>query len=243
MVMDVMPAAPDSRTGEPGLRVRGLKVVYPPERNTGPIVAIDALDLDVAPGERVALLGPSGSGKSTLLRTIAGLETPQAGMISWAGHDLRDVPAHRRGFPLMFQDGQLLPHRDVAGNVGYALQLARKPRAEIARRVAELLELVGLVGYERRRIQTLSGGQQQRIALARALATEPRLLLLDEPLSALDAPLRARLGMDVRRILEERGLGAIVVTHDPEEAELIADRAIHLPFGGHQPPPAQDLSH
>jgi thiamine transport system ATP-binding protein len=143
----------------------------------------------------------------------------------------------------MFQDGQLLPHRDVAGNVGYALHIARKPRAEIARRVAELLELVGLAGYEHRRIQTLSGGQQQRIALARALATQPRLLLLDEPLSALDAPLRARLGADVRRILQERGLGAIVVTHDPEEAELIADRAIYLPFGGHQPPPAQDLSH
>ena len=226
-----------------GLSVRGLKVVYPTDRGAPSVVAIDAIDLDVAPGERVALLGPSGSGKSTLLRTIAGLETPEAGTITWDGVDQHDVPAHRRGFPLMFQDGQLLPHRDVAGNVGYALHIARKPRAEIAERVAELLELVGLAGYEHRRIHTLSGGQQQRIALARALATEPRLLLLDEPLSALDAPLRTRLGADVRRILDERGLGAIVVTHDADEAELLANRSIFLPIGGHAGPPIQDLRH
>lgn len=213
------------------LRVQGVRVEFPADRGTEPIIAVDDVSFALADGERLALLGASGSGKSTLLRVIAGLETPATGTISWAGEDLASVPAHRRGFALMFQDGQLLPHRDVAGNVGYPLQVAGRPRSEIATRVGELLEMVGLAGYERRRIATLSGGQAQRVALARSLATEPRMLLLDEPLSALDRPLRAELGRELREILDRRGLAAILVTHDPEEAFALADRVAILDAG------------
>ena len=149
----------------------------------GEKVAVDDVSFDLQHGEVLGILGPSGSGKSTLLRAIAGLEI-STGSITWAGQDLAGVPVHKRGFALMFQDGQLFSHLDVAGNVGYALRDARSPR------VAELLELVGLAGFEKRRVTDLSGGEQQRVALARALAASPRLLLLDEPLSSLDRELR-----------------------------------------------------
>jgi len=167
-----------------------------------------------------ALLGPSGSGKSSLLRAIAGLE-PCTGDIVWDGGSVVRVPPHKRGFALMFQDGQLFPHLDVAGNVGYALRVAGRPSAA---RVAELLELVGLAGFERRRVTDLSGGEQQRVALARSLAASPRLLLLDEPLSSLDRELRERLAVELREILRATGVTAILVTHDHDEAGVIADR-------------------
>jgi thiamine transport system ATP-binding protein len=179
--------------------------------------------LSLGAGEVLAVLGASGAGKSTLLRAIAGLE-PATGTMAWEGRDLAGVPAYQRGFALMFQDGQLFAHLSVARNVDYPLRLRRMPRAEREARVAELLTLVGLEGHGARLPATLSGGERQRVALARALAAAPRLLLLDEPLSALDAELRVRLAADLRRILSTTGTTAILVTHDQDEAFAVADR-------------------
>jgi thiamine transport system ATP-binding protein len=187
-------------------------------------VAVDHVSLELPKGDVLAVLGPSGCGKSTLLRAVAGLEALESGQVEYDGQDLARVPTHRRGFALMFQDGQLFPHQSVAGNVGYSLRLRRRPRAETATRVAELLELVGLPGYGDRTPATLSGGERQRVALARALAVDPRLLLLDEPLSALDRTLRERLAGDLRSILVAAGTTALLVTHDQEEAFAVADR-------------------
>lgn len=200
-----------------GLRVRDLSISY-----EGREILRD-IHLDVDPEEIVALLGPSGSGKSSLLRCIAGVQQPAAGAIAWDGEDLTATPAHRRRIGLVFQDPLLFPHRDVGANVGFGL--APEGREE---RVAELLELVGLVGFERRDVATLSGGEAQRVALARALAPRPRLLLLDEPFGALDRDLRDRLAVDVRALLRAQGTPAIHVTHDREEAALIADRIVQL---------------
>jgi len=190
----------------------------------GDLRAVDDVTLELPRGEVLAVLGPSGCGKSTLLRAVAGLEPVIHGSISFAGGDLADVPTHRRGFALMFQDGQLFGHLSVARNVGYALRLRRVPGAQREERVRELLSLVGLTGFEARLPTTLSGGERQRVALARALAVEPRLLLLDEPLSALDTTLRARLATDLREILQAAGTTALMVTHDHEEAFTVADR-------------------
>ena len=199
-----------------GLSVRGLAVAY------GDLHAVDGVDLDVAAGEIVALLGASGSGKSSLLRAVAGLEDVADGDVAWDRRSMVRVPVHRRGFGLMFQDGQLFEHRDVGGNIAYGL--TGLPRARRGERVREMLELVGLPGFERRRVTTLSGGQAQRVALARALAPAPRLLLLDEPLSALDRALREQLATDVRTILRRGGTTALYVTHDQDEAMTVADR-------------------
>ncbi len=185
------------------------------------VVAVADVSLDVPDGSVLAVLGPSGCGKSTLLRAIAGLEPLAAGDVAFDGRSVAGLPTHRRGFALMFQDGQLFAHMSVARNVGYALRLRRRPSAA---RVAELLALVGLEGYAERLPATLSGGERQRVALARALAVQPRLLLLDEPLSALDAGLRERLAVDLREILHAAGTTALMVTHDHEEAFLVADR-------------------
>jgi thiamine transport system ATP-binding protein len=186
------------------------------------VPAVVDASLRLEDGQVLAVLGPSGSGKSTLLRAIAGLEPVTSGRVSWDGSDLSGVPTHKRGFALMFQDGQLFGHLTVARNVGYALRLRRTPNA--AARVRELLALVGLEGYGDRLPATLSGGERQRVALARSLAVQPRLLLLDEPLSALDAGLRERLANDLRDILREAGTTALMVTHDQEEAFTVADR-------------------
>jgi thiamine transport system ATP-binding protein len=187
-------------------------------------LAVDDVSLDLPEGDVLAVVGPSGCGKSTLLRAVAGLEELSAGSVAYDGRDLAGVPTHRRGFALMFQDGQLFPHQSVAGNVGYPLRLRHRPAREVARRVAELLELVGLPGLGGRSVPTLSGGERQRVALARALAVSPRLLLLDEPLSALDRGLRERLAHDLREILVAAGTTALLVTHDQEEAFTVADR-------------------
>ncbi|WP_395639346.1 ABC transporter ATP-binding protein [Pseudolysinimonas sp.] len=200
--------------GFAGLSLTDLTVRF------GATTAVDAVSLSVPTGEVFALLGPSGSGKSSLLRAIAGLE-PCAGDIAWDGESIVRTPPHRRGFALMFQDGQLFPHLDVAGNVGYALRIAGRPSAT---RVAELLDLVGLTGFGSRRVTDLSGGEQQRVALARSLAASPRLLLLDEPLSSLDRELRERLAGELRQILTDAGVTTILVTHDHDEAGVIADR-------------------
>jgi thiamine transport system ATP-binding protein len=187
-------------------------------------LAVDHVSLELPRGEVLAVLGPSGCGKSTLLRAVAGLEALETGSVSYAGQDLARVPTHRRGFALMFQDGQLFPHQSVGANVGYAMRVRHRPRAEVAARVEELLDLVGLPGHADRAPATLSGGERQRVALARALAVEPRLLLLDEPLSALDRSLRERLAGDLRSILVRAGTTALLVTHDQEEAFAVADR-------------------
>ena len=209
------PSTSDTSASE-GLSVRGLAVAY------GDLRAVDGVDLDVAAGEIVALLGASGSGKSSLLRAVAGLEDVAGGEVAWDGRSMVRVPVHKRGFGLMFQDGQLFEHRDVGSNIAYGL--TDLPRAQRGERVREMLELVGLPGFERRRVTTLSGGQAQRVALARALAPEPRLLLLDEPLSALDRALREQLATDVRTILRRGGTTALYVTHDQDEAMTVADR-------------------
>jgi thiamine transport system ATP-binding protein len=204
--------------GDLGLRVRDLTVRF------GATVAVDDVTLQLPPGEVLAVLGPSGCGKSTLLRAIAGLELPASGSLAYDDRDLADVPTHRRGFALMFQDGQLFAHQSVARNIGYPLRLRRTPAAKVRARVTELLVLVGLPGYADRTPTSLSGGERQRVALARALAVDPRLLLLDEPLSALDRGLRERLATDLRGILRTAGTTALMVTHDQEEAFAVADR-------------------
>ncbi|MFD6142515.1 ABC transporter ATP-binding protein [Promicromonospora sp. NPDC060271] len=201
-----------------GLEIRDVTVRY------GSSTAVDGVSLAVAPGEVVVLLGPSGCGKSSLLRAVAGLEPLAGGSVRYGGEDLAGVPVHRRRFGLMFQEGQLFPHRDVRRNVGYGLETQDLTRAERDERVTALLDLVGLAGYERRAVPTLSGGEQQRVALARALAPRPRLLLLDEPLSALDRQLRERLAGEVRSALVETGTTAVFVTHDHAEAAAVADR-------------------
>jgi thiamine transport system ATP-binding protein len=194
----------------------------------GDRVVLDNVSLTVNDGEIVGLLGPSGCGKSTLLRVIAGLQAIESGAVRWDGDGLANVAAHARRFGFVFQDQQLFPHMDVAANVGFGLKMAHAAKPAIAKRVGELLELVGLPGYERRSIETLSGGEGQRIALARALAPEPRLLLLDEPFSALDRELHDRLAVEVRGVLKQLGMTAIHVTHDPDEASVVCDRVIRL---------------
>jgi thiamine transport system ATP-binding protein len=193
--------------------------------------AVDDVELVLPGGHVLAVLGPSGCGKSTLLRAVAGLETLDAGSISYDGRDLAGVPTHRRGFALMFQDGQLFPHQSVAENVGYPLRLRRAPRPRVRARVEELLDLVGLPGFGHRSPTSLSGGERQRVALARALAVGPKLLLLDEPLSALDRGLRERLARDLRDILVAAGTTALLVTHDQEEAFAVADRMALMRHG------------
>lgn len=208
-----------------GLAVREVTVRY------GGAVGVEDVSLEVPKGRIVALLGPSGSGKSTLLRAIAGIERINAGSITFDGADVAQVPVHRRGFALMFQDGQLFEHRSVARNVGYGLRLRKMSAAARAEKVRELLELVGLGSLADRMPDTLSGGQRQRVALARALAVTPRVLLLDEPLSSLDRSHREELAAQLRGILTASGTATLLVTHDHEEAFAIADDLVVMREG------------
>ena len=189
------------------------------------------ISFTVTANETVCLLGASGSGKSTLLRIIAGLEPPDQGTVRWEERDLASVPAHLRNFGLVFQDYALFPHLSVFENIAFGLRMQNLPRPEIEQRVREAVAQVNLTGFEKRGVSDLSGGEQQRVALARALAPRPRLLMLDEPLGALDRALRERLQGELRGILHATGVPAIYVTHDQEEAFAIADRVLLLHEG------------
>jgi thiamine transport system ATP-binding protein len=212
-------------TAAPRLAVRGARVRF------AALDALDGVDIEVWPGEVVAVLGPSGSGKSTLLRAIAGLQHLDAGHVLLDGADQRGVPPHRREVGFMFQDHALFPHADVRGNVSFGLRMRRSGRREIDERVREVIELVGLEGSERRSVTTLSGGEQQRVALARALAPAPRLLMLDEPLGALDRLLRERLVGELRALFLRLGQTVVAVTHDQAEAFALADRVVLMARG------------
>ncbi|OIK28783.1 ABC transporter ATP-binding protein [Streptomyces malaysiense] len=204
---------------------RGLR------REFGATVALDGLDLTVRPGEFLALLGPSGCGKTTALRMLAGFEHPDSGAVLVDGRDITQVPAHRRDAGMVFQSYSLFPHLDAIDNVAFGLRMRGVRAAERRARAAELLELVGLGDKGERFPHQLSGGQQQRIALARALALRPRVLLLDEPLSALDAKVRLSLREEIRRLQQELGITTLFVTHDQEEALSVADRVAVMRAG------------
>ncbi len=197
----------------------------------GETEALAGVTLEVAAGEVVTVLGPSGSGKSTLLRVIAGLQRPDAGCVLLGGVDLAGTPPHRRGIGLVFQDHALFHHRDVFGNVAFGLRMRGESRESVEARVREVLELVGLAGFERRAVATLSGGEQQRVALARALAPEPRVLLLDEPLGSLDRRLRDRLLGDLEQVFASLDVTALYVTHDQSEAFALGDRVAVMRAG------------
>ena len=193
-------------------------------RTFGKVRALDDFSLDLAPGELVALLGPSGCGKTTALRALAGLESVGSGAVVVGGRDVTRLPANKRDMAMVFQSYSLFPHLTVEGNIEFALGLRKVPSRERAAVVARNLELVGLGGHGDRYPHQLSGGQQQRVALARALAVRPQVLLLDEPLSALDAKVRVQLRDEIRRIQSEVGITTLFVTHDQEEALVVADR-------------------
>ena len=197
----------------------------------GAFTALDRISLDVYEGEFVCFLGPSGCGKTTLLRAIAGLDIQTAGRVEQGGRDISALPPDRRDFGIVFQSYALFPNLTVAKNVAYGLENRRSGRAEIARRVQELLDLVGLPDQSPKYPAQLSGGQQQRVALARALATSPKLLLLDEPLSALDAKVRDHLRHEITRLQRRLGVTTIMVTHDQEEALTMADRIVVMNHG------------
>ena len=193
--------------------------------------ALNNVTVSAKAGEFVTLLGPSGSGKSSLLRIIAGLMSPERGRIILDGHDITDAPAQKRDMGVVFQNYALFPHLSVADNIAFPLQMRHVPRGDCLTRVEEMLELVGLEGMSDRRPGQLSGGQQQRVALARALAHRPRVLLLDEPLGALDRRLRQRLGRELRKIQRETGTTTIYVTHDQEEAFYLSDQLVVMSNG------------
>ncbi|QRM31947.1 ABC transporter ATP-binding protein [Microvirga sp. VF16] len=205
--------------------VEHLQVSYGSQR------VLHGVSLSVAPGEFIAILGSSGCGKTTLLRTIAGFHKASGGAIRLSGRDVVNTPPEKRGMAMMFQSYALWPHMTVLGNVGYGLRLRGVPRDEIRARVAKVLKMLNLSGLEDRRVTDLSGGQRQRVALGRALAIEPEILLLDEPLSNLDAKVRVQLRSEIKTLQKRLGFTAIHVTHDREEAMTMADRIVVMDAG------------
>ena len=208
------------------IRIENVRKVF-----GGNVTALDGLDLEIGAGELFFLLGASGCGKTTLLRCIAGLETPTDGRIFFGDTDVTELAPHKREAAMVFQSYALWPHLTVGQNIAFGLEERKVPKAEIKKRVTEALEMVQLGGYGERSIDQMSGGQQQRVSLARALVVKPRCLLLDEPLSNLDAQLRVEMRREIRRIVKENGLTGIYVTHDQEEALAMADRMAVLSWG------------
>ncbi len=202
----------------PDVRLSGVRKTY------GDVVAVDRVDLDIRRGEFFTMLGPSGSGKTTMLRMVAGFELPDEGRVELAGADVTDLAAYDRDVNTVFQDYALFPHMTVGDNVEYGLRVAKVSREERGKRRAEALEMVRLPGYDDRKPNELSGGQRQRVALARAIVNRPRVLLLDEPLGALDLKLREQLQVELKQIQREVGITFIYVTHDQEEALTMSDR-------------------
>jgi ABC-type Fe3+/spermidine/putrescine transport system ATPase subunit len=214
------------KTGqEHAIEVEDLHVGY------GAVPVLHGVDLAVAPGEFVAILGSSGCGKTTLLRTVAGFQKASRGAIRLSGRDVAALPPEKRNIAMVFQSYALWPHMTVLGNVGYGLRLRGMRREAVRRRVAEVLALLGLAGLEDRKVTNLSGGQRQRVALGRALAIDPSLLLLDEPLSNLDAKVRLQLRYEIKALQNRLGFTAIHVTHDREEAMTMADRIVVMDAG------------
>ncbi len=212
------PEAPTVAADMPLLRIEGVV------KRFGGFTAVDKLSLDIRAGEFFALLGPSGCGKTTLLRMLAGFETPDAGRILLGGRDIAQVLPHQRPVNMMFQNYALFPHLSVRDNIAFGLKRASMPRPQIEARVAEMVALVKLEGLEKRKPDQLSGGQKQRVALARSLARRPKVLLLDEPLAALDKKLRESTQLELTALQRRLGMTFIIVTHDQEEAMTVADR-------------------
>jgi putative spermidine/putrescine transport system ATP-binding protein len=236
-------AAADPATGAgattPDVRLTGISKRY------GEVVAIDHVELEIAPGEFFTMLGPSGSGKTTTLRMIAGFDVPDTGRVEIAGRDVTDLPAYDREVNTVFQDYALFPHMTVAANVEYGLRVAKVAKEERARRAAEALEMVRLGGFGERKPAELSGGQRQRVALARAIVNHPRVLLLDEPLGALDLKLREQMQVELKGIQSEVGITFVYVTHDQEEALTMSDRVAVFNDGRIEQvgPPAEIYEH
>ncbi len=201
-----------------------LLAIEQASKRFGRIIAVDDVSIDIAPGEFFALLGPSGCGKTTLMRLVAGFEAPDAGRLSLDGRDLAGLPPHRRPVNMMFQSYALFPHLDVFENIAFGLRRKGDAREVVKKRVEELLDVVSLPGFGERRIDQLSGGQKQRVALARALAPRPKLLLLDEPLGALDRKLREETQLQLKQIQRRLNTAFLIVTHDQDEALALADR-------------------
>ena len=213
------------------LRLENVVKVFPPRGGSAEVTAVGGVSLDIQKGSLVTLLGPSGCGKTTTLRLIGGFEFPTSGRIFLDGEEITGLAPHRRGMAMVFQSYAIFPHLNVLENVAYGLHVQRRPREEIEERVGRVLELVELTGFERRAPNQLSGGQQQRVALARALVMEPKVLLLDEPLSNLDAKLREQMRTEIRRIQQKLQITSVYVTHDQIEAMTLSDHIVVMNRG------------